>query len=98
MTFEQTYESRAARPSLHPLAKDLFLLMSRKQSNLSVAVDVTRSAELLLLADILGPYIVILKTHIDILTDFEPGLPEKLLALAKKHDFMLFEGVLFAFD
>lgn len=39
----------------------------------------------------MGPYIVVLKTHIDIVEDFGPATVEGLTALSKKHDFLLFE-------
>jgi orotidine-5'-phosphate decarboxylase len=39
----------------------------------------------------LGPYIAVLKTHIDILSDFGPRTIEGLVELARRHDFLLFE-------
>lgn len=39
----------------------------------------------------MGPHIVVLKTHIDIVEDFGPATVEGLIALSKKHDFLLFE-------
>lgn len=40
----------------------------------------------------LGPYIAVLKTHIDILTDFNPlTTPQSLQTLAERHNFLLFE-------
>lgn len=92
----RSYAERSEKAT-HPLAKELLALMSRKESNLSVAADVTTSQELLTLAETLGPFIVILKTHIDILSDFDESLPGKLSALAKKHDFLIFEGCVFHF-
>lgn len=58
----KTYADRAAR---HPnaCAKALFDLMERKQTNLSIAADVTTKKELLHIADACGPYICILKVR-----------------------------------
>ncbi|KAJ3353701.1 orotidine 5'-phosphate decarboxylase [Kappamyces sp. JEL0680] len=86
------------RISLHsnPTAVALLQLMARKKSNLSVAVDVTSKAELLQLAEKLGPYICVLKTHIDIVEDFDSDLVLQLKALAAKHDFLIFEDRKFA--
>lgn len=39
----------------------------------------------------LGPYIAVFKTHIDLLHDFNDETVQGLKALAKKHDFMIFE-------
>ena len=39
----------------------------------------------------LGPYIAVLKTHIDILDDFSAATTRELAALAEKHNFLLFE-------
>lgn len=39
----------------------------------------------------MGPYIAVLKTHIDIVSDFGPATVEGLTELAQRHDFLLFE-------
>ncbi|OJD19686.1 orotidine 5'-phosphate decarboxylase [Blastomyces percursus] len=84
------YSVRASRHS-NPLAKQLFQMAEEKKSNVVVSADVTTTKELLDLADRLGPYITVLKTHIDILTDLTPSTLISLQALAKKHRFLLFE-------
>ncbi|EQL35911.1 orotidine 5'-phosphate decarboxylase [Blastomyces dermatitidis ATCC 26199] len=84
------YSVRASRHS-NPLAKQLFQIAEDKKSNVVVSADVTTTKELLDLADRLGPYITVLKTHIDILTDLTPSTLTSLQALAKKHRFLLFE-------
>ncbi len=89
------YHKRAEQAS-HPVAKKLFALMEEKASNLSVAADVTTCAELLRLADAVGPEICLLKTHIDILEDFSEEVVQELKRLAKKHQFLLFEDRKFA--
>lgn len=78
------------------VAKQLFQLLHEKQTNLAFSADVTSQTDLLSLADLVGPEICLLKTHIDIIDDFTIDLLPKLRALAKKHRFMLFEDRKFA--
>ena len=78
------------------LAKQLFSLMEKKQTNLCVAVDVTSSQELIRLAGLLGDEICLLKTHVDILEDFTPEVMQELSDLADKQGFLLFEDRKFA--
>lgn len=91
----QTYSERAKNIS-NACAKRLLELMDRKKTNLSVAADVTKKADLIRITNILGPYICVLKTHIDIIEDFDLELVETLKELSKKHDFMIFEDRKFA--
>lgn len=86
------------RAALCPHAKSarLLQLMARKQSNLAVAVDARHQADVLALADALGPQICVLKTHIDLIDDFTPDFVPKLQALAAQHQFFLFEDRKFA--
>lgn len=80
----------------HPIAKRLLSLMEEKRTNLSLACDVSTEKELLHWADLIGPFICVLKTHIDILEDFTPRTPDALKGLADKHNFLLFEDRKFA--
>ncbi|KAJ0125054.1 orotidine 5phosphate decarboxylase [Diaporthe amygdali] len=89
-----SYGDRAASAT-HPLTTYLLRLMELKQSNLCVSADVHSARELLSLADKVGPSIVVLKTHYDLVLgwDFNPqtGTGAYLAALARKHGFLIFE-------
>lgn len=80
----------------HPLAQKLLRLAVRKETNLCLSLDVTKASEFLRIAELLGPYIVMLKTHIDILDDFTPEFVTAVKDLAIRHEFMLFEDRKFA--
>ncbi|KAL7642133.1 UNVERIFIED_CONTAM: hypothetical protein RMT77_006693 [Armadillidium vulgare] len=85
-----------AKAATNPLAQRLLTLMDRKKSNLCVAVDTQSSVELISMAEKLGPYICVLKTHIDIIDDFSKETIQTLKELSEKHDFFLFEDRKFA--
>lgn len=90
-----SFETRA-KYAKNPVAAKLFKLMATKKTNLCVAVDVTVGADLLNIAERVGPYICLLKTHIDLLEDFHPSLINHLKDIAKRHNFILFEDRKFA--
>lgn len=70
--------------------------MEEKQTNLCIAADVTTKNQLLKIADSLGSQICVLKTHIDIITDFDQNLISQLQALSQQHNFLIFEDRKFA--
>ncbi|EGW31364.1 orotidine-5'-phosphate decarboxylase [Spathaspora passalidarum NRRL Y-27907] len=96
MVNNKTYTERAnVHPS--PVAQRLFNLMDSKKTNLCASVDVRTTAEFLALIDKLGPFVCLVKTHIDIIDDFSyEGTIKPLLELSKKHNFMIFEDRKFA--
>lgn len=81
----------------HSVAQKLLEIAIEKKSNLIVSADVTTTQELLELAEKVGPQIVALKTHIDIISDFDFDatiLPLK--EIANKYNFLLMEDRKFA--
>ncbi|XP_050593452.1 uridine 5'-monophosphate synthase isoform X10 [Bombus affinis] len=78
------------------IGSKLFHLMESKQSTICLAADLTKADAVIELADLAGPHIVLLKTHVDILEDFSDNFIKRLKELAKKHDFLLMEDRKFA--
>ncbi|CAL3966549.1 hypothetical protein PZA11_003168 [Diplocarpon coronariae] len=87
--------SQRAETAIHPLSSYLFRLMTLKRSNLCLSADVSNTKELLNLANTLGPSIVVLKTHYDLISnwDYHPttGTGARLGRIARKHGFLIFE-------
>ena len=71
-------------------------IIKDKKTKLCFSADFTTSKELIMWIHIVGPYICILKTHIDILDDFEPSLINKLNELKSKYKFLILEDRKFA--
>eukprot|EP00210_Caulerpa_lentillifera_P002745 g2624.t1 len=90
-----SYKTRAKLAKCE-LGRRCFEIMERKETNLAVAADVTSTDELLALAEILGPHICILKTHVDILNKWSTEIGQKLRQIAEKYDFLIFEDRKFA--
>lgn len=67
------------------MAKRILETMDRKQSNLSVAVDVATPEEMLRIADAVGPHVCVLKTHVDVFDSWDMSIAHELEKLAKKH-------------
>lgn len=82
---------KRAKLTRNPLTSKLLELMDRKMSNLCLAVDLTKADAILELADLAGPHIAVLKTHVDIVEDFSENFVRQLKMQAKKHEFLLME-------
>ncbi|KII95066.1 hypothetical protein PLICRDRAFT_96827 [Plicaturopsis crispa FD-325 SS-3] len=90
-----SYSARVERQT-NPAARLLLQTIERKQSNLAVSVDVTATAHFLAIIDVVGPFVCLIKTHVDILEDFDHSVIERLAELSRKHDFLIFEDRKFA--
>lgn len=90
-----TYEARVDHARC-PIAKDLLTIMATKKTNLCLAADVTKCIDVLNAAEAAGPYICVLKTHIDVIEDFNDDFARSLTALAEKHKFLIMEDRKFA--
>jgi len=71
-------------------------LILEKESNLAISVDFTKSEDILKFADKIGDKICILKTHIDIIDDFNEDFIDKLLDISRRKNFLIFEDRKFA--
>ncbi|KAJ7764995.1 humps family-domain-containing protein, partial [Mycena maculata] len=91
----RTYAERALHHK-NPAAKLLLETIERKKSNLAVSVDVASAKDFLAIIDVVGPFVCLVKTHIDIIEDFTPSLITDLQTLSAKHDFLIFEDRKFA--
>lgn len=80
----------------NPTAQKLKTLMQEKQTNLSVAADLTTGKEILELLEKIGSEICVAKMHIDVLTDFSEDFIKGLVELKEKHNFLIFEDRKFA--
>lgn len=90
-----TYAERAEKVK-SPMGRRLLELMETKKTNLAIAADVTTKASLLELAEAVGPHVCMLKTHADIVVDWDEGTGPALAEIAKRHQFLLFEDRKFA--
>lgn len=91
---KSSYAQRAEKAS-HPLSAYLLRLMDLKKSNLCLSADVSTTNQLLSLANAIGPSIVVLKTHYDLISnwDYNPttGTGARLARIARRHGFLIFE-------
>eukprot|EP01080_Neovahlkampfia_damariscottae_P003972 gene3972-7228_t len=92
---EKSYLERS-KMTKSSIAKKIFEIMEEKKSNLALSIDVTKQKELLDIVEQCGSEICLLKTHIDILEDFDENFIEKLITLSKKYNFLILEDRKFA--
>ena len=78
------------------LTKTLLEKIKEKKTNLVLSLDVYKQKEFFEILDKTAEHIVMLKTHVDILSDFNEEFVIKLKEYSKKYDFMIFEDRKFA--
>lgn len=83
--------SKRSKLTMNPITSKLLELMELKQTNLCLAADLKKMDAILELADIAGPHIAVLKTHIDAVEDFNESFILRLKKLARQHRFLLME-------
>lgn len=79
-----------------PIVKKLYELVINKKTNLCVSADLVKSQDIISLAKAVGPYISVLKTHVDIINDFSTQFIKELRSIADDMGFLLFEDRKFA--
>lgn len=85
-----TYEEKLKLQN-HPVSKKLIEIALSKKTNLIASLDTYKSEEILKLADQIGDFIVAIKLHADIITDFSENFVYELKKIATTKNFLLFE-------
>ncbi|MFO7896574.1 MAG: orotidine-5'-phosphate decarboxylase [Candidatus Cloacimonadales bacterium] len=88
--------SETSEQYTNPLTQKLLDKMQQKKSNLVLSLDVTSQKEFFEILDQCGAEIAMLKTHVDILDDYDENFVPKLLDYAERQDFLIFEDRKFA--
>lgn len=78
------------------LTKKLINKIKSKKSRLVLSLDVDNQKEFFDILDQTAEHIVMLKTHIDILKDYDENFIPKLIKYSKKYNFLIFEDRKFA--
>lgn len=75
---------------------DLIDIINEKKTRLCFSADFTSQDDLFKWIDIVGPHICLLKTHVDIIEDFNNVFIKKILEKKKKYNFLILEDRKFA--
>ena len=89
------YEQLLKGASL-PVVRKLYERVISKKTNLCVSADLTKAEDIIELAKEVGPYISVLKTHVDIINNFSSHFINTLRSIADDLGFLLFEDRKFA--
>ena len=71
-------------------------LIEQKQTNLTVSLDVTNQKDFFNILEPIADDVLMVKTHVDILDDFDNGFIENLTQLSSERNFVIFEDRKFA--
>jgi len=71
-------------------------LIEHKKSNLILSLDVENQKDFFHILDQTAEHLVMVKTHVDVLDDFDNGFITKLKKYAEKYNFLIFEDRKFA--
>lgn len=85
------FKERAELTETSKIAQKILRLSLEKKSNLCVAVDVDTADQLLDITEKVAPYICILKTHIDAVSNVTDATINNLKRLAKQFNFLIME-------
>ena len=80
----------------NPLSHRFMEIATKKQSLVVLAADLKTTNSLVDLIELVGPHISALKTHVDMVDDFQSEKWEKVVKCAKRHDLIIFEDRKFA--
>tara|TARA_B100001029_G_C15038731_1_gene442033 strand:- start:160 stop:1560 length:1401 start_codon:yes stop_codon:yes gene_type:complete len=78
------------------VTKKIENLIEQKRTNLTVSLDVTNQKDFFNILEPIADDVLMVKTHVDILDDFDNIFIEKLTQLSKEKDFIIFEDRKFA--
>lgn len=82
--------------SANPLTNQLVDLIWKKKSNLILSLDVEDQADFFQILEETAEEIVVLKTHLDIMADFDDTVIPRLQEYAERYHFMILEDRKFA--
>ena len=80
----------------HPLSHQYMLSAFKKKSAVILAADFFKIADLLKVIDSVGEYVTAIKTHVDMIEDFDRHSWDEVIKAAKKYDLLIFEDRKFA--
>lgn len=90
-----TYAERATHTT-NKTAQALFHIMEQKQTNVAIALDLSKKSDIIRCIEQVGEHVCVIKTHIDIINDFDQQFLIQLQQLAIKHNVLIFEDRKFA--